>query len=67
MFGGEIRLDPPQHDIVAGGDLRRPAGLNDDCLVRFDQNGGPREGCTGRDLTAQVDRGLLPRSLSEDT
>ena len=59
--------DARQHEMVLRGDLGAPAGLDDDGLVRLDDDGRAGDLVAGRKLVAGVDRGVVPVAVGEES
>ena len=59
-------LDAREHQMVLARQLRLPAGLYDDGLVRLDDDGGAFHFMTRLELVAGKDRGLVPFAAGEE-
>jgi len=64
-MGARFLLTSRQHDVIVGGHLGAPAGLDDDGLVRLDEDGGPVDPVAGGKALAQMDRRLVPFAFAE--
>ena len=62
---GEL-LDPPQHQMILGGKLGPPARLDDDRLVRLDDDGGAVHLLSGREGATHVDERPPPFAAGEE-
>jgi hypothetical protein len=58
-------LHPPQHQVILGGQLSLPAVLDDDGLMRLDNDGGALHLVTRRKRVARIDLRALPLAVGE--